>query len=889
MKNFMQKLLVFGVLYVGLSVTPSFAQNNVTVLENGLRVLVVEDDRFPLVTVQLFVYAGGMTETPDKAGISHLLEHMVFRGTTKRADGRSTKEIEEVGGNFNAYTSSDRTVYYADLPAKEWRRGIDVIADMALNATIEPNILEEEKKVVFAEMGQRREDPYVRLYENTLAKAFEGTSYAHWVLGTEKTVGAITSKDMHDYMDKLYTPQNMILVVVGDIKKDEVIAEAKKHFAGSKNTEQLKAPSIISLPLFTETKVSITPSTSNKVLMNISFPIPSSRDLQNNTFKVLQIVLGGLDTSILKQKFERDTKLVNTISSHNDDFYGVGLFSIAVDVEVDKVDAFWTEFIKFLAGLSTKDFTQAQLDTAKFLYENSFQRKKGTLSGYASLLGNNEFTTPGELSIQNFLYSIKQVTMKNLEDVLKAWITPSNMVVAVLAPEKAIAAKQLPNFVSVVQENWKNADNSMNIIADTVNYKSLLPKGAKILEESEKRIVIEYAKGSKVILLPDKTMPFLRAGLTLVGGDSLLSPKEQGLSSALAAMSAVATESMNRDELSAYTAQRAISISAVNSRETFTMTLDAPTQFEKEAFKLFGETIHKPVFAAKDWENIHNLLVVNALEREEEPDDLIFSELLPTLYTTKNAYGYVSNGKASTIEKFTLEQVQKLWEKQKNQGWIFTIAGDFRMDKALQFVQTLALNTKPITPLSAPTMQSSKEKTFVLPKKNHEYIMQIFPTVPYEDKDAVALSVLDSLLGDMSGILFQEVREKRSLAYYAGPIDFSSSKTGFLSFYVNTGLENNGKILPVFKEIIDDLNKHPLPQANIDSAVVSMELKYARAQQKLSTRVSAATTNMYLGRSLDYQEEFFKKARQVSPQDIQRVTEKYLKPEKAYLLKVTSN
>ncbi len=888
MRKLVCRFFLVAMLSIALNAASAFAENKVTVLENGLRVLVVEDTRFPLVSVRLYVHAGGAYETPDKAGISHLLEHMVFRGTEKRPDGSLAKEIESVGGDFNAYTSADETVYYTDLPAKEWKRGIDIVADMALNPIIDAKIMEEEKKVIYAEMGQRREDPNMRLYEDTVGLALEGTSYMHGVLGTEETLATVTAKDVKQYMDRLYNPQNMLLVVVGDVKKDEVINEAKKYFSKKDNISIQTFPSAFELPLFEGTKVVVEESASNKVLMNITFPIPSTHDMRSRTFDVLQIVLGGLDTSILTKKFERDENLVNSISTYNIAYDRVSLFTISVDLEVDKVEAFWKEFTEFLPKLSTDAFTQTQLDSAKFLYENMFQRRKSTISGYASLVGDSEFASPGEFSIDNFLYSIDQVSMENMQKAIDEWIKPSNMAVAVLAPKKAIENKELPNFLEIAEASDISASDDMLVIADMVYYKSYIPEGAKIIEESPERIVIEYSSGSKVILLPDSTMPFFVAELKLVGGNSLLSEKEQGLSSALADMMGVATKSKNRDELSEYLDEKAIGIAVSSTRETFNFTLDSPSQFEKEAFEIFSEIIHKPDFNSNDWKNIHNLLSVLAKEIEEKPDSLLFSELFPTLFTSTNAYGYTTMGKPKTVEGFTLKQVENLWDIQKKQSWIFTIAGDFRLDRALKFVDSLQIRKKAIEPINASKMQSDRENIYTIPEINHEYIMQIFPTVPYQNEDAIALDVLESLLGDMSGILFREIRDKKALAYSVAPIGFSNSKVGFLAFYVNTALENGDKILPAFQEVILDLQNNLIPQEEIDNAVFSMEIAYIKGKQSLGSRVSTAGTNMYLGRSLDYNEEYFEKAKKVTSQDIQRVAKKYLKTENAYLLKVTN-
>ena len=121
-------------------------ETHIVKLKNGLTVLIKNDDRFPLVNARLYVHAGSAYETPEIAGISHQLEHMVFKGTEKRGLGESAKAIESVGGSMNAATSFDYTVYYVEVPDAEWKLGLDVITDMAINPTIDPKELESEKK-----------------------------------------------------------------------------------------------------------------------------------------------------------------------------------------------------------------------------------------------------------------------------------------------------------------------------------------------------------------------------------------------------------------------------------------------------------------------------------------------------------------------------------------------------------------------------------------------------------------------------------------------------------------------------------------------------------------------------------------------------------------------
>lgn len=890
MKNRIYSYTLFGLMLLFFNTGIAFAANNVTVLKNGLRVLIVEDDRFPLVAVRLYVHAGGSYEDPKQAGISHLLEHMVFRGTEKRPDGALVKEIESVGGSFNAYTATDQTVYYCDLPSSEWRRGVDVVADMAFAAVLDDKVVEEEKLVVYAEMGQRRENPDMRMYEDIMRLIFEGTPYMHGVLGTKETLKDVKAADIQAYLDAFYNPQSMLLVVVGDVKKDEVLEEAEKHFSSLENAGNSVFPSVFELPLFDSPKINIEENAQSKVLINIAFPTPSEFDNESKTLDILAVLLGGLETSLLSKKFEIDEKIVNSIVAYNSTYNRGGFFAINADVDIDKVEIFWKECIDMLAHLSSKDFTEQDLDATKFLYETSFQRRKATISSYATLLGDNEFAFPGEFSLKNYLHTLKQVDLDDLQSAIETWINPSHMVVSVLAPTNAIEDKLLPNFMEIVETEWiekrekKEVDFSHeNQTIDT----TLLPAYAKIVEQSDKRIVIEYASGSKIVLLPDTTMPFFMADLTYAGGNALLSQQDQGLSSALADMLITATTEMDLETFSDYLTQRAMAISADATTETFSVTLDAPTQFEKEGFEQLLAVLESSAFNVADWERLYTDIKYTLRERAETPDALLFSEIRPSLYTG-NAYAYQAAGNLETLENLTLDKVKKLWDTQKEQAWVLTVAGDFDYNAVLQFANKLPLNANEFPLLAAPQLQDAHKKVFTLPEKNHAYILQIFPTVPYTSEDAPALSLLQELLGGMSGILFREVRDKQSLAYQVAPLSLSTHSVGLLAFYINTALENREKILPAFKDVILGLQTELLSVEELDAAKISIESDYVRTKQSLGSRVSEASENAYLGRPYNYQEEFIEKIKQISPEQIQEVAKKYLVPETSYVIEVTS-
>ena len=189
----------------------------VTRLPNGLEVYVIRDRRFPLVCTRLYVNTGSANEDAKQAGISHVLEHMVFKGTRKRPKGQVAKEVESLGGYLNAATSFDKTWYLTDMPSAHWRIGMDVVHDMAFNATLDPTELEAEKNVIVSELQGGEDDPAHKLYEELQTAGLKHSPYGRPIIGFEDTIRAVTSDALRAYVARWYQPQNMKPLVAGDI------------------------------------------------------------------------------------------------------------------------------------------------------------------------------------------------------------------------------------------------------------------------------------------------------------------------------------------------------------------------------------------------------------------------------------------------------------------------------------------------------------------------------------------------------------------------------------------------------------------------------------------------------------------------------------------------
>src|ERR1041385_6003020 len=208
------------------------AQATKVVLKNGLTVIVSEQQAVPLVSVTTYVKTGYFDEDDRISGISHVIEHMFFKGTSKRGVGEIARETQALGGYLNAYTYYDRTVYHTVVPAENLFKALDIQADALWNSVFDPEELKREIEVVLQENSRKLDNPSAVTSEKLYASAFLQHRMRRWRIGTPEGLRALTRDDVVAYVKKYYRPSNIILPIAGRLDIEDTIAEVVKLYGG---------------------------------------------------------------------------------------------------------------------------------------------------------------------------------------------------------------------------------------------------------------------------------------------------------------------------------------------------------------------------------------------------------------------------------------------------------------------------------------------------------------------------------------------------------------------------------------------------------------------------------------------------------------------------------
>ncbi len=875
MTHLLKKYLSVAMMCCAIPFAAQALEGNAQVfrLQNGLSVVVRKDTRFPLVSVRLFVKAGSAWEKPEEAGMSHFLEHLVFKGS-KTSGAGVDKLVESAGGSMNAYTSYDMTTFLNDLPSAKWKMSMKAVRDLAFDPLLRQEDIDAELEVVLAEMRQRGDDPGTRLFLNALGRTLKGTPYENPVIGNEKALRAMTPEMIRSYITRRYDPRDMVLCVVGDVSEQDVLSEAEKLMGTYENHNIYAAPERYSPEeLAHGLSIDVKPGPWKKSFVSLSFPIGDKGDPLQPAADVLCQLLAGDETSLLYRALHVDRNIVDSVDISPMVFERVGALLITAQMDEEKVPEFLRCTGSILRDLKASGFTEREMARARLNIEDSYLRSQERIAGIAEVMGHEFFYDPASLGGKKYLAAVRDSGADKIQQVIDAWIRPDALTVTGLVPDGKDGAAEAEAWKKVLAEAWP----------ETAAPAGRADKRHAADEKAAEKI--DLGGGCSLVLLPDHTLPYITAGLAFRGGELLVPDDRQGLAMLTASALVTATAEMDYQALAGWLADRASSVVAMSGMQTFSLTMDAPRGFAPEVFARMVEIMEKPAFRPEDVERAKREQIAAIASSEESAMGIAGRELRPFLFG-RGLYSHRQAGLAKDVAAYAPSDLAAFWEKQSRMPWVLSVAGDFTREEALKFASSLK---KPSLPsLKAPDPEWGREKSLVkkLPGRDQAVYLMLFPTVGTDSPDRQTMRLLAMALNGFTGKLHQDLREKQSLGYSVFPVDWVDKKAGLLGFGIVAAPENLEKaktsFIRVAKEISDDL----LPAETLERAKAIAEANYYKSRQSRSARAGEGAANALDGRPMDYAWRKLEELKAVSAEDIRAAAARYIDPERCYELTV---
>lgn len=861
-------------------------------LQNGLSVLIKRDDRFPLVNIRMLVHAGSAYETRDQAGISHVLEHMVFKGAGDMKPGEVAGRIEGSGGSLNASTSFDVTTYYVEVPDAAWKMGLSVVRDMTLRPTLDPRELESEKEVVLAELKRGEDTPDNRLFQTVQGMIWKGTSYEWPIIGFTDTVRATTSQKMRAYTAALYQPQNMLLAVVGRVDPAQALAEAERLLGTVPNTRPLAPVNLAAAASGPASSPSFGPAPAqnngprlkieqgmwNKVHVGVAFPSVDFSSSKMAGLDLLCQVLGGDETSRLHRIFKYEKRLVDSIVLGHSNLERGGVLMVHAVLDADKLPAFWEALIAELASFDAGTLTDRELGRARTNIEASLFLAKETLSGLAGKLSHQYFFEGGPQAEANYLEGLASPSRAHLAALYREFFRPERLRAVILAPapEKGGTKVDPAPYLAALDKRWPvKAEQKQAPAAAAGQVRQIALPG-----------------GGTLVLTPDATLPYMALSMAWPGGDGLIEAKDQGLGALTASLLTRGTKARSATELEDYLADRAASLGAGASAEGFSLGAKFPSRFAPDMLELIRETLTSPAFARSELSRAREDQI-NAIKRgEDQPIGLMFRNLPGLLYASR-PHGYLRLGDPARVAAFTGADARAFWARQSRQPFVLAVTGQFDEARltafATQLEKDLGVADSPGARYQqqAPVWKPKSATVLRLKDRNQSHIVVLFKTPGREDMAASArLAVLRAALAGQSGLLFRDMRDRQGLGYSVTAFLSQGKKSGFLAFYIGTDPDKRQASFEGFRKAAAELARTPLPAEELSRAKNILSGEYYQDRQSLQSRSSEAASALVAGLPRDAELRLMEAAQAVTAEDVRRTAAEVLTWDEGYVVEV---
>lgn len=403
-----------------------------TTLDNGLKVVTEKVESVKSVSVGIWVKTGSRNETAKQAGITHFLEHMLFKGTESRSSYDIAMSMESVGGYLNAFTSSEYTCYYSRCLNTQLDKALDVLSDMVLNPSFPEDEVEKEKKVVIEEMKMYRDSPDDYLFEEFSNKLFEGHPLGRPIIGFEETVSAFSREDLYEYMEQRYQPWNLLVAVAGNTDHDEVVKLVSDYFGD--------------LPAKGEDTVNdeLTPyNVSNQRLtkdIEQTHLILGRRGLDydhDDKYRLLlaNTVLGGGMSSRLHQNVREKYGYCYSINTFNQSYQDTGVYGVYVGTDKDYVKHVRKLIEKELLQLQENEIPARELQEAKSQLKGKLMLSLESMSNRMSRLAKSELYFNRFVTLDELTENIDGVQADHVQSFAQNFFDKDQFSEAILLPE----------------------------------------------------------------------------------------------------------------------------------------------------------------------------------------------------------------------------------------------------------------------------------------------------------------------------------------------------------------------------------------------------------------------------------------------------------------------
>ena len=808
-------------------------------LPNGLT-LIWEERNSPLVYIQVWVRAGSALEEGFYgSGISHFVEHMVFKGGEKGGEGEIARKVRKLGGDMGAYTSFDHTVYWLNLPRSSFREGMGILFQTIFHPAFPSQEVEKEREVILREMDMREDNPDSFLSSKFFQLIYFQHPFGFPVIGYRPIFNRLKREDLILYHKRMYVPGNIILGIAGGVREKELEEVLKDTFTRlpARPLPHIQIPERLN-PIKRE-KTIFHPTVKNERIM-LGFPIPGLGNPDTYSLDLLSSLLTRGETSILERELKKKG-IVLGVNSYSFTPPGKGIFAIKLTLKKDKRKEALRRLWEILRNPG-KYFTSRELDKIRksLLLETS--RRSESLRGRLEKVIADYFYTGNPDYTSEYLREIGKIRKKDIIEVARRYLREENSTLVILTSTREKEGRK----VSFSQGSSKIT----------------LPNGVRII-------------------LWQKKVPYVNIRAVLKGGIILENSRINGISLLL---SRLLLESKKGEVWVKRIEEKGGSISSYTGNNSWGISIILPSGEEKLGIQALSDLLLNPEWDKEKLSRIKEEMKEAIRRRKETPFSYAFYTLRKNFYRD-HPYALSVKGEEESVEKLSLPLLKEFYfRKLLNPRTLIIGVGGTFSPSILKPLEKKLSRLKSLPTPTLPPLKPSRGRKEIRGEFRESVIFVAFPIPPYPSEDLPRRAIIEEYLTGQASPIFLNLRGKRALGYLAGSFTFQGWDTGMLVFYIATRKERIEEAEKALWEEIERIQKEGIGAEEFEGIrKETIRVKW-EGEQTLENLLFQSLLSELYGLGYRFPLGWEKELQKVRREEVNKTLRKYLNPSLSFTL-----
>lgn len=843
-------------------------------LKNGAVLLVKEDPSTPVVSLNLWIEAGSIDERPDERGMAHLIEHMIFKGTSKRGVGEISRQVEAAGGYLNAFTSFEHTCFYVVLPSSQIKKALEIEFDAYLHSTFDAGELAKEKEVVFEEMRMRQDDPWSWSWELLFKILYKRNPY-HWpVIGDMAILKEVPREKLMAYYRKHYVPSNTVISVVGNVSAPQVLQWTEKNF---ELVRKPKAPQRRFLEDAEPKRLQVHTEAGDvqQIYLSLGFPTVSIHHPDSAVLEVLAAILGDGAASRFNLSLREKSQSADEAAAEyfSGKYGGSVVFQGLTDAA--RIEKCLSEMMGEVDKIVRSGVPEAELAKVKNKVKASKVFEKQSMDGQAKTLGFWELQGGYEME-EAFLKALDAVDVADLRRVCRKYLQPHRASLIIYHPKAQAVSKDPARWESVLRRGMGSEKNRSSLHSS-----------------NEKIRKFRLANGSTLLAKERKNLPLISLGAFVPGGFWKENKAQYGITTLMTKCLQKGTLKKDHARFSHEVESYAAHLDSVLEKDYWGVQLDVLKPNFEKSLDLMLESLYEPAFSNGEVEK-EKKLQISAIERlKDDPAELaLLQSDLASFESTP--YAHMPMGTVETLSRISAREVRQWHHLHLSGGPLTWIAvGDF---DALEMVKTLNAKlpkgrAKRSVQFPFPVKHVLKPRSVALTSDSQQANLVVgFKAPSFNSKGYFSFRVLNTLLNGMGGKLFIELREKKSLAYSVFAAHDAGALAGIYQIYLGCAPSKAQEAKRELLKVLDSFSQGKITEEELQRAKTYMIGLYQVGFQSNRSQVGSYARYELSGWGAPWVEKFPELIRKVTLKDVRTAAKTYLGvPEKTWVVLTPGN